>query len=191
MLKINNFFLLLFSGWMLLLWEHSPICLSLLNIHRIQIVHPSDCGAFDGQIIFFHTCIDTAGFQFSIDGGINWQKAPIFRKLGPGTYLPVIRSVKGTHTLEFNESAILKSLVAPVIQDISLIHPSNLNVSNGILQITASAGTGSYEYSINGGQSWQGLGLFTGLSAGNYEILVRNSDETCVVEYGVVKLKGL
>ncbi|NJN77266.1 MAG: hypothetical protein HC803_02180, partial [Saprospiraceae bacterium] len=43
------------------------------------------------------------------------------------------------------------------------------------------SGTGSLEYSINGGTSWQPSNVFSNLSAGTYQIRVRNINGTCMV----------
>ena len=47
---------------------------------------------------------------------------------------------------------------------------------NGRLEIQATGGLGSYEYSIDGGLHWQSTPLFNSLSPGQYEVWVR--DET-------------
>ena len=47
--------------------------------------------------------------------------------------------------------------------------------ANGSVTVSASGGnSGSYEYSINGGSSWQGSGTFGGLAAGTYTAAVRD-----------------
>ncbi len=50
---------------------------------------------------------------------------------------------------------------------------------DGSIELTATGGTGNYEYSIDGGGSWQASNLFQGLSQGDYMITVRNNDGTC------------
>ncbi len=48
--------------------------------------------------------------------------------------------------------------------------------ANGSVTVSASGGnSGRYEYSINGGSSWQGSGTFGGLAAGNYTAAVRDA----------------
>ena len=48
--------------------------------------------------------------------------------------------------------------------------------NNGAITVTAAAGTGTYEYSINGGGAYQSANTFTGLTPGGspYSVLVRN-----------------
>ncbi len=55
--------------------------------------------------------------------------------------------------------------------------------SDGTITITSpSGGSGSYEYSANGGGSWQGSGSFTGLAVGTYDVRIRDLNHpTCVI----------
>ena len=39
----------------------------------------------------------------------------------------------------------------------------------------ATGGYGTYEYSINGGGSWQASGSFTGWHPGSYNVLIRDA----------------
>jgi parallel beta-helix repeat protein len=51
----------------------------------------------------------------------------------------------------------------------------------GSITVTAADGTGSFEYSSNGGSTWQVSNVFTGLAPATYSILVRNLGGTqCV-----------
>ncbi len=48
--------------------------------------------------------------------------------------------------------------------------------NDGVITITGpSGGSGSYEYSVNGGSTWQISGDYTGLSAGIYDIRIRDA----------------
>ena len=55
--------------------------------------------------------------------------------------------------------------------------------NDGSITISSpTGGSGSYDYTINGGTSWQGSGTFTTLSAGTYDVRIRDALETtCVV----------
>ncbi|HWI90994.1 MAG TPA: hypothetical protein VNT20_06945, partial [Flavisolibacter sp.] len=66
------------------------------------------------------------------------------------------------------------------------ITPTNVSCfggSDGAISISGvTGGSGSYQYSINGGTSWQGSGSFTGLTTGNYNLQVRDAtDNTCLI----------
>ena len=59
------------------------------------------------------------------------------------------------------------------------INKTDLNcfgAGNGEIAITATGGTGTLYYSINGGTSWQPGNTFTGLPAGNYPVRVKDSN---------------
>ncbi len=57
------------------------------------------------------------------------------------------------------------------------IRETALGASDGALMITAQSGNGPFEYSIDGGTSFQDNGVFEDLSAGDYDIVVRASDD--------------
>lgn len=59
--------------------------------------------------------------------------------------------------------------------------------NDGIIDLYVSGGTQPYAYSINGGTSFQSSGLFTGLAAGLYNIVVQDSAGRCVT-YGTASL---
>jgi hypothetical protein len=46
--------------------------------------------------------------------------------------------------------------------------------SNGVITVNATGGSGSYQYSINNGSTWQTSNTFSGLLSGSYTILVKD-----------------
>ncbi|MDZ7911437.1 MAG: hypothetical protein U5O16_06315 [Rhodococcus sp. (in: high G+C Gram-positive bacteria)] len=69
----------------------------------------------------------------------------------------------------------------PTITNVASTNATNCNVNDGTITITASSTQGAVEYSIDGGSFWSQSGTFTGLTAGTYQIRVRNIDGTCEV----------
>ncbi len=55
-------------------------------------------------------------------------------------------------------------------------------LSNGSIIINVSGGAGEVEYSIDNGLNWESGNIFTGLSPGSYNVLVRDTMD-CVTEY--------
>ena len=128
------------------------------------------CTTPDGQIQIT-TSGEIAGLRFSINNGTTYQTSNTFTGLAAGTYQIVINDnnncpVYGTVTLT-NPNA-------PVIGNIA-VTPSSCTGNNGSITITASAGTPSYTYSINGGTAFQAGNGFTGLAAGTYAIVVKDA----------------
>jgi hypothetical protein len=61
---------------------------------------------------------------------------------------------------------------------------------NAGIAVTASGGYGTFSYSDNGGSSYQAQSVFTGLSYGNYTIVVKDMNG-CAAAQSVVKLTAL
>lgn len=109
-----------------------------------------------------------ANFQYSIDGGINYQNSNSFTSLTANTYnIQVLdgNSCIATSTLTINEPLPLS------IDNITNDNQVSCNGGNdGQITVSASGGNGNYTYSIDGGVTTQNSNVFTGLSAGNYTL---------------------
>ena len=55
--------------------------------------------------------------------------------------------------------------------------------NNGTITISAPlGGYGTYEYSVNGGTTWQASGSFTALAPGNFNVQIRDAaNQACVI----------
>ncbi len=55
--------------------------------------------------------------------------------------------------------------------------------NDGTISINgATGGYGTYQYTINGGASWQGSGIFTGLTPGTYNVRMRDAlNPACMI----------
>jgi gliding motility-associated-like protein len=84
--------------------------------------------------------------------------------------------------------AINSWMNTPTIDEISTTDPTDCDVNNGSISISAT-GTGTLEYSIDGGMTWQGFNTFLNLGAGNYSVQVRIGD-VCVPAEETVTLLG-
>ena len=53
--------------------------------------------------------------------------------------------------------------------------------NNGTITITNPlGGYGTYQYSVNGGTTWQGSGSFTGLAPATYNVRIRDAAQYCM-----------
>ncbi|MFK7808687.1 MAG: LamG-like jellyroll fold domain-containing protein, partial [Saprospiraceae bacterium] len=110
---------------------------------------------------------------------------------GPTTF-DVAGAGAGTHTITYTytdangctntatDDIIIYTF--PSVASAVPTHPATCGVDDGTITITGAGGSGSYEYRINGG-SWQSSNVFSGLSAGDYDVDIRNDNGTCIASF--------
>ncbi|CAG5083344.1 T9SS type B sorting domain-containing protein [Parvicella tangerina] len=135
-------------------------------------------GAADGSINISATGV--APLEYSIDGGSNYSTTSSFTGLSGGNYSVTVRDGNGCVTngsiININEDA--------AITYVANISDATCGNNNGTITITASGGVGSYQYSIDGGSSFQSSGIFSGIGSNSYNIVVEdgNSCQTTGIE---------
>jgi gliding motility-associated-like protein len=128
------------------------------------------CGLSDGSIDI--TAQGGVGvLEYSVDGGTTFQATGAFPGLPAGTYSVVVRDSNGCAA---TASVPLLSEAGPAIDAVNTVAPTCVG-GDGEISIVASGGSGALEYSIDGGATFQASGVFTGLSAGNYDVVVRDA----------------
>ena len=55
-------------------------------------------------------------------------------------------------------------------------------IQEGDITFSAMGGSGAYQYSIDGGTTWQSSNIFTNITQGNYDVSVKNADNTCITK---------
>src|SRR5207237_738248 len=137
-------------------------------------------GGNDGTITV-HATGGSAPYQFrySSDGGTTWSAwmnpgTPTFSGLATGTYMIQVKDNVATITtlspdVTVSQPAVLSATVAST--DVTC----NGGADGTITVSSPAGGHGNYEYSINGGTSWHSSGLFTGLIAGGYNVMIRDA----------------
>lgn len=107
-------------------------------------------GGADGSIIV--TAFDgIAPYQYSRDGGSNWQSSNVFTGLAQGTYNIVVRDNKNclsvVKPIQVNEPV----LVEATAQVTTTLSCGAANATQpAVVTVTATGGTGSYLYSFDG-----------------------------------------
>lgn len=147
------------------------IGLDTINISRgdpIQtIITPAACAAGSKGVITITSPLGAA-YEYSLDG-INWQSSTSFNVAG-GTYTLQTR-IKGSSCISkktifvFNET-----FVASIVKKVSPC-PAPITAS---IEVIPKFGTPQYNYSLNGGP-FQASNIFTGLTVGNYHIVVTDA----------------
>ncbi len=140
-------------------------------------------GANDGIISITAPTGGYGSYQYTINGGTTWSGSGNFTNLAPLTYNVQIRDAANqacvvilNANLTITQPVVLSATVAKT--DVTCF-----GGSDGTITISSPAGGyGTYEYSINGGGSWQASGIFTALGPGSYNVRIRDAAHTgCVI----------
>lgn len=127
-------------------------------------------GAADGTIML--TPINGVGpFQYSIDGGLNFQNSNLFSNLGAGDYDIIIT---GDADCEFADNFTLPSCALNIFVEVTNTTGPGNNDGTIVLELTG--GTGEIQYSIDGGQTFQNSPIFNNLEMGTYNILIEDEN---------------
>lgn len=113
----------------------------------------------------------TPPYEYSYDGGINWDPSNIKNGLSGGVYTVVVRDANGCTTSQdvtINEPA-------PIMLTVTPTNISCNGQTDGQINAIASGGAVPYQFRINAG-SWQPNGLFTGLAANSYLVEVMDAN---------------
>ena len=113
----------------------------------------------------------TTPFQYSKDNGISFQPGAAFTSLSAGTYTLVVKDAAnctstGTSTL---------SEPAAIIPSASVVSASCNGTSDGSIALTATGGTGAYQFSADNGTTFQATGTFAAKPAGAYNLVVKDA----------------
>ncbi|SDK60772.1 gliding motility-associated C-terminal domain-containing protein [Catalinimonas alkaloidigena] len=147
--------------------EPAPLAISLVNATNIT----GCAGDATGELTVAVTG-GTAAYQYSINGGA-FDTDSIFTSLTAGTYEVVVRDANGcTDTLANVQ------ITEPVAIQLALVNVQNVSGcagdASGEISVSATGGTGSYEYSLNGG-AYGNNNTFSNLTDGTYEVVVRDA----------------
>lgn len=112
----------------------------------------------------------TGPYEYSINGGTTYQSSNIFNNVVPGTYNVTARTVGST--CPATPQQVVVSLVNTLAMTVAKV---DATCTGGSITVTATAGSQPYQYSINGGTTYQSSNTFTGLAAGTYNVMVKDA----------------
>lgn len=142
-----------------------------------------DCnGASTGTISITSPTGGYGNYEYTINGGGNWQSSGNFTGLAAGTYDVQIRDADHITCMVSLNAALIITELAVLNATLNTVDAS-CGINDGSITFTSpTGGSGSYEYTINGGTNWQSSPAFTGLAAGSYNVQIRDAAHTsCVV----------
>jgi len=126
-------------------------------------------GGFDGSITITSVTGGTGTIEYSING-TDWQTSNSFTELSAGDYTVIIRDANGC------SGNVSVTVTEPSAFAITTTVTNVLcNGSNtGSILVLAAGGSGTLAYSINYGQTYQSSNVFGNLTAGTYNVIVRD-----------------
>ena len=117
----------------------------------------------------------SGSYEYSIDGGVTFQTSSVFTGLTAGSYSVIVNDLSiacsGNATSVINVSSTL--VLSTNSTDPTCSGP------DGTITITVPSGSGTYEFSIDGGVTFQTAGFFSGLAGGTYIIVVNDLSNSC------------
>ena len=142
-----------------------------MNVNLPIITTLATCGNADGAFV----AIATGGngtISYSIDNA-NYQVNGSFTGLAADAYtLYLMDSDQGC--IDSTTTVSVNNTTSPSLMLVQYITIACHGNSDGSITVIGSGGTGALQYSINGGETWQVSGVFTGLTAGNYTPMVKD-----------------
>lgn len=182
-IQVNNgFFGGLFSGLYNLVVEDANGCVDSVysalsdNVMITQVDATVDVTCFNGSdgLGIVSQIFGAPPFTYSITPGGTSNFSGVFNGLSADTYYVTIQDnglCIGIQQFTINEPDSIT--FTPAITDVTC-----LGGANGQINVGAVLGGdgGPYQYSINGGGTYQASPLFTGLTAGTYNVMVQDGN---------------
>lgn len=137
------------------------------TITSLDIVN-ADCGG-NGASVTINASGGAGTLYYSIDG-VNYKTSNVFT--GSEVQIgPFFAYVKDGTCSSSMQGEVLKKCLQLHVEGTS----PGCNNDNGTITAVASDGVEPYLYSIDLGATWQSSGVFTGLSAKNYQVIVQDA----------------
>lgn len=132
------------------------------------------CNGLSTGVIRVQVTGGTEPYSYSVDGGQTFTEGnPIINSLPAGTYDVVIKDA-GSCVINAGLYEILEPDV--LVASNTLTKPiSCFGIADAEVSLSAVGGNGGYSYSIDGGQTFQGSPVFTGLGSGVYQFIVKDN----------------
>jgi len=110
-------------------------------------------------------------YNYSFDNGLSFQTNPTFTYSTSGTYSVVVKDGAGCEVIHsFNIS------LTPTVS-IEKTDVLCLGSNTGNITVNANQGSNPLQYSKDGGTTYQSSNVFSGLASGNYDIVVKDTND--------------
>ncbi len=147
-----------------------PTTVLSLSISKVEVT----CKGADDGTINLSGLGGWGGYNYSIDNGLNFQSSGNFSGLIPDTYLVKVRDTEGCETT--SQSVIISEPATNLSFSFEQLNVSCKNSGDGSITVTATGGWGDYEYSKDGGSTYQLTNIFSSLVPATYNVKVKDSN---------------
>lgn len=153
-----------------------------LQIDTVVYYNVTTCNGDSTAKIQIYASSGVSPYEYSIDGGVNFQTSYIFDSLPAGDYNIVVRDAN-TCTKNWPNTITITQPTAITIDSVSSGNVSCNGANDGFIYVNASGGTGDLHYSIDNGISFPyDINTETYIGPGTYTIAV--GDENNCRVYG-------
>ena len=130
----------------------------------------SSCGSSNGALLIIASG-GTGALQYQLNSG-GYQSSGQFNGLSSGFYAVDVMDANGCVA---SNVAFINDQGGPVLSVLSQTNASCNGSMDGTIVLIATGGSGTLQYSIDGGTTWQTNGSFTGLAGGMYYAMVKDA----------------
>ncbi len=138
----------------------------------VAITNVSCFGGTNGAVTLTPTG-GTGAFTYSKDTGNTYQASATFSNLAAGNYLLRIKDANNCT----KDTAITVTQPAAISATLAITNVACFNGATGAVTLTPAGGTGTYQYSIDTGTTYQTGATFSNLIAGNYLLRIKDAND--------------
>jgi hypothetical protein len=146
-------------------------------VSTVVVTNPTTCTVNDGGLAVVLVNGGAGIFEYSINNGGTWQVGNTFSGLAAGSYTVLVRNAAAP-TCVTDGGTFQIQTPGSVIATIDGENQDVCELNQCTITITASGGTGAYEYSLDGGLTWSDLSpnplVRSQLPPSNYLVIVRD-----------------
>jgi len=147
-------------------------------------------GSNDGSISISNPSGGFGTYQYSIDNGTSWKDSGNFSSLSNGNYQVLLRDKGQTECSIILDSNLEITQPDILAADVDFTNITCNDQNDGTITVSNFAGGyGTYEFSKNNGNSWQGSSEFSNLSEGFYTVLIRDKENPACILNVVTNLE--
>lgn len=147
-----------------------------ISIDLVEVTDVSGCYGGSNGVISVSASGGTGSLSYSIDEGDTYQSSGTFSSLSAGSYNIVVKDEAGDSVIWLSNPAVVSQPDSVIITAVDIT--ADTGSSSGEIDITAEGGSNTFTYSIDGGSTFVSASTFAGLAAGEYTVVVQDS-ETC------------